>query len=89
MTGMVVKVRRYLPARLLAKDYIISVLNKIKGLGLLPIVNDTSPGIPAFITLDGALDPGEVKIREVNQEGTGIQNRSSVKTWLCSYHFAY
>jgi len=30
---MVVKVRRYLPARLLAKDSIISVLSKIKGLG--------------------------------------------------------
>ena len=56
--------RRYLPARLLAKDSIISVLSKIKGPGVLPIVNDTSPGIPAFITLDEALDLGEVKRRK-------------------------
>ena len=56
--------RRYLPARLLAKDFIISVLSKIKGPGVLPVVNDTSPGIPAFITLDEALALGEVKRRK-------------------------
>ncbi len=73
--------RRYLPARLLAKDSIISVLSKIKGLGVLPIVNDTAPSIPPFITLDEAPDLGEVIIREVNDEGgvglLSIENRSN------------
>lgn len=75
--------RRYLPARLLAKDSIISVLSKIKWPGVLPVVNVTSPGIPAFITLDDeALDLGEVIIRELNGEGVvgllSMENRSKL-----------
>jgi hypothetical protein len=65
----------------LGKDSIISALSKIKGLGVLPIVNYTAPGIPPFITLDEALDLGEVIIREVNDEGgvglLSIENRSN------------